>query len=84
MTERPAGTRRNTAGALTALLLADGGPGQRQLAAWLPFVADLKPVGGRATAFVCRNHVCRLPVTDPQKLSRMLTENRQQGEPHDP
>ena len=66
------------------VLLADGGPGQRQLAAWLPFVADLKPTGGRSTAFVCRNHVCRLPTTDPGKLSRELTENRQQGESHEP
>ncbi len=39
--------------------------------------------GGRATAFVCRNHVCRLPTTDPDQLSRVLTENRQQGESHD-
>jgi len=55
------------------LLLADGGAAQRQLAANLPFVAALHMVGGRPTAYVCRNHVCRLPTSDLKVLARLLT-----------
>lgn len=32
----------------------------------------LKPQGGRAAAYVCRNHVCSLPVTSPEDLEKLL------------
>jgi len=54
------------------LLLADGGAGQRQLAAWLPFVAGTHRIKGRATAYVCENYVCKLPTTDPQVVAHLL------------
>jgi len=66
------------------VLLADNGPRQRQLADWLPFVASLKTTGGQATAYVCRNTICQLPTTDPDRLSQLLAHNRQEGESHDP
>jgi len=57
------------------LLLADGGAGQHQLAAWLPFVAGAHRIKERATAYVCENYVCGLPTADPDVMARLL-ENR--------
>jgi len=54
------------------LLFADGGAGQQRLAQWLPFVAAAHPLGGRATAYVCENYVCKLPTTDPQVVAELL------------
>lgn len=34
----------------------------------VPLLADRVAVDGRATAYVCRDHVCALPVTDPGAL----------------
>jgi hypothetical protein len=40
----------------------------------VPLLADRIAVEGRATAYVCRGFVCRLPVTDPEALRRELQE----------
>lgn len=37
-----------------------------------PFTRKQLPVGGRATAFVCTDHVCRLPTSDPEALKALL------------
>jgi hypothetical protein len=55
-----------------ALLAADGGEGQRWLAGRAPCLAEMKPLGGRATAYVCEDFTCRPPVTEPAVLRRML------------
>jgi len=55
-----------------ALLAADGADGQRWLAAHRPYLAEMKPVGGRATAYVCENYTCQAPVTDPAALRQRL------------
>ncbi len=57
------------------LLLADGGTGQQRLARWLPFVAGAHRVGGRATAYVCENYICKLPTADPHVVARLLDKN---------
>ena len=62
--ERP-GPRR-------ALLGADGGAGQKWLAARRPYLADMKPVGGRATAYLCENFTCQAPVNSPADLRAQL------------
>jgi hypothetical protein len=54
------------------LLLADGGAGQRQLAKWLPVLANVRPKQGRATAYICENYVCNLPTNDLQVAARLL------------
>lgn len=54
------------------LLFADGASGQKQLASWLPFVAGAHPIGGKATAYVCENYICRLPTADPAVAARLL------------
>ncbi len=54
------------------VLLADGGPGQKQLAEWLPFVEGISRKQGRATAYICENYICKLPTADPQVVARLL------------
>jgi len=54
------------------LLLADGGAGQSFLARGLAFLEGMSRQNGRATAYVCENYACRLPVSDPEGLSRQL------------
>ena len=40
----------------------------------LPLLLDRGMVDGRPTAYVCRNYVCQLPVTDPEALAAQLEE----------
>jgi uncharacterized protein len=56
------------------LILADGGPGQRQIATWLRFVDSIRPKDGKATAYICENYVCKLPTNDPLVVARLLDE----------
>ena len=56
------------------LLLADGGPGQRQIATWLRFVDSMRQKDGKATAYICENYVCKLPTNDPSVVARLLDE----------
>ena len=43
-----------------------------------PYTLEQRPLGGKPTAYVCTNYLCRLPVTDPAKLfpSRAPTRDR--------
>jgi hypothetical protein len=56
------------------LLLVDGGEVQRRLAALAPFTAHLAPTNGRATAYVCVNYACQLPITDRAAFATRLDE----------
>ena len=38
----------------------------------LPLLKDRNRIGDRATAYVCRNYTCDLPVNEPQALARQL------------
>ena len=58
------------------LLFADGGTGQEYLGQNNPAIRAMVPAGGKATAYVCENYVCRLPTSEPEVLSRLL-----EGEP---
>jgi len=54
------------------VILADGGESQKTLVKLLPFLETIKPVGGKATAYVCVNYACQLPTNDRGKLAELL------------
>ena len=58
------------------VMLADGGDGQRELARRLPFLEGMTMVDGRATAYVCKNGACQLPVTSPDALAKLIQDSR--------
>ena len=56
------------------LPLNKGGQGVISTHSELPLLLDRGMVDGRPTAYVCRNYVCQLPVTDPEALAAQLAE----------
>ncbi len=58
------------------LLLADGKENQKYLAGKLPFMETVAPLNGKATAYVCSDFTCKMPVTDPVALQRQLDEQK--------
>ena len=56
------------------LLFADGGTGQDYLGRSNPAIRAMVPAGGKATAYVCENYICRLPTSEPEVLARLLEE----------
>jgi len=44
-------------------------------ASMVPLLHDRPAVDGRGTAYVCRNFVCKAPVTDPEALARELDDD---------
>jgi len=51
---------------------AYGGASQLRLATYMPVVKEMKPIDKKATAYVCEHYVCRLPVSDPDQLTKSL------------
>lgn len=54
------------------LLHADGGEGQQFLAQKNEALAAMKPVGGKAAAYVCVKRACKAPVTAIEDLAKNL------------
>jgi uncharacterized protein YyaL (SSP411 family) len=42
-----------------------------------PWIEHHVQVDGRAAAYVCRDHECMLPITDPARLARELAASAQ-------
>ena len=55
------------------VLAATGGETQRWLATHAPWLAAIKPIDGRAVAYLCENYLCRLPATTPEELRSAFT-----------
>ncbi|MDQ3281997.1 MAG: thioredoxin domain-containing protein [Acidobacteriota bacterium] len=56
------------------LVVAAGGDSQKKLAAFMPVVAEMKPIRGRATAFVCEHYVCKLPSSNLTQVIQLLEQ----------
>ena len=54
------------------VILRPDGDGAVRLAKLAPFTREQKPIDGKATAYVCVQHACRLPTTDPAKMLEQL------------
>ncbi len=54
------------------LVLCDVGTVDEQLAGLNQFYRSLSMVDGSPTAYVCENYVCRLPISDPVSLGKLL------------
>jgi hypothetical protein len=58
----------------TIVILVDGGESQKTLTKFLPFLETIKPINGKATAYVCVNYTCQLPTNDRGKFTELLGE----------
>jgi uncharacterized protein YyaL (SSP411 family) len=58
------------------ILGADQSAGQAFLAGHLDFIRDIKPLNGKATAYVCENYACQRPTTDISELAKQLSPPR--------
>jgi uncharacterized protein YyaL (SSP411 family) len=47
--------------------------GRARMSDLLPWTADMKELGGRATAYLCHDFVCESPTTDIAELDRLLS-----------
>jgi uncharacterized protein YyaL (SSP411 family) len=54
------------------LLAVDSDEDRLWLAERAPWIAEMKPLNGRVTAYVCDHDVCRPPVNDEAGLRALL------------
>jgi len=45
---------------------------RKRMEALSPFVAKQVPMGGKPTAYVCQNYMCKLPTADLEQMKRLL------------
>jgi uncharacterized protein YyaL (SSP411 family) len=58
----------------TILLLADGSDGQKFLGEKNEAIRAMSMVEGKPAAYVCENFTCKVPVTEPKQLAKLLVE----------
>lgn len=46
--------------------------GREYFASRFPFMTGMAPIDGKAAAFLCTDHSCRLPTADPDELTRQF------------
>jgi uncharacterized protein YyaL (SSP411 family) len=47
----------------------------REIGEATPFAKDLVQMDGKATAYICSDHVCQLPTTNPEMMTDLLEKN---------
>ena len=52
--------------------LHPSGPDAAAIERLIPFLKNQDAINGRATAYVCENYLCKLPVTEPERLKALL------------
>jgi hypothetical protein len=61
------------------VLLADGGEAQAFLSQHVALLKEVKPLDGKATAYVCENFACQLPTNEVGKVREMLNGNAEKS-----
>ncbi|MCR4431577.1 MAG: thioredoxin domain-containing protein [Tepidanaerobacteraceae bacterium] len=56
----------------TVVLLHPAGNAGRNIRELIPFIKDMKPLEGKATAYICENFACLPPVTNMDEIERVL------------
>ncbi|EFK08668.1 conserved hypothetical protein [delta proteobacterium NaphS2] len=56
-------------------LLVSSNEERERVAGLAPYVKEMVPVEGKATAYICRRHACQAPVTDPEAMEKALNES---------
>jgi uncharacterized protein YyaL (SSP411 family) len=54
------------------VLLVDSEESRTALSAGIPAVAEMQPVDGRASAYVCRDYACQMPVNTAERLAELI------------
>jgi uncharacterized protein len=54
------------------VLLLDSTATRQALSARIPGIAAMEKLNGRASAYVCRNYACQLPVFEPERFAELI------------
>jgi len=54
------------------VMLVDNDTTQNRLVQYLPFIASVKKIDNKTTAYVCTDKTCKPPVTDPETVKKLL------------
>ncbi|HEY2015246.1 MAG TPA: thioredoxin domain-containing protein [Bryobacteraceae bacterium] len=54
------------------VLLVDSPETRQALGARIPTIRTMEKLGGRASAYVCRDYACQLPVSEPEKFAELI------------
>ena len=54
------------------VLLVDSPEARAALSPGIPSIESMLPVDGRASAYVCRDYTCQLPVFEPAKFAELI------------
>jgi len=54
------------------VMLVDNDTTQNRLVQYLPFIASVKKIDNKTTAYVCTDKTCKPPVTDPETVKNLL------------